>query len=78
MVSSAFTGLPALVLQGGADCIVTSATQLRFVDALRKAGSAVRYIVYPEVPHKGIRQAAFAASVEWMHHLARSEPAPAQ
>jgi pimeloyl-ACP methyl ester carboxylesterase len=71
-------GLPALVLQGGADHVVTCPTQLRFVEALRQAGSAVRYIVYPEVPHKGIRQAGFAASVDWMNRLSRGQPAPAQ
>jgi acetyl esterase/lipase len=69
-------GLPALVLQGGADHVVSDATQARFVEALRKAGSAVRYIVYPEAPHKGIRQAGFAASLDWMRRLARGEPAP--
>ena len=71
-------GLPALVLQGGTDFVVTSPTQARFVEELRKAGSAVRYIVYPEVPHKGIRQAGFAASMEWMDLLVRGQPAPAQ
>ena len=71
-------GLPALVLQGGTDFVVTSPTQARFVEELRKAGSAVRYIVYPEVPHKGIRQAGFAASMEWMDLLMRGQPAPAQ
>jgi acetyl esterase/lipase len=69
-------GLPALVLQGGTDFVVNPPTQLRFVEELRKAGSAVRYLVYPEVPHRGIRQAGFAASVDWMERLARGEPAP--
>lgn len=69
-------GIPALVLQGGTDFIVTPPTQLRFVDALRRAGSPTRYIAYKGVPHKGIRQAGLAASLEWMEGLARGEAAP--
>jgi acetyl esterase/lipase len=69
--------LPALIIQGGTDFIVTSATQKLFVDALRAAGSAVRYRVFPGVPHKGIRQAGFAESIEWMERIARGEAPPA-
>ena len=71
-------GLPCLLLQGATDFIVSSATQLQFLDALRKAGSPVRYIAYEGVAHKGIRQAGFEASVEWMERLARGEAAPTQ
>ena len=69
-------GLPALVAQGETDFIVTPATQKRFVDALREAGSAVQYDEFKGVPHKGIRQAAFEASVQWMEGIARGDPAP--
>jgi acetyl esterase/lipase len=68
--------LPALVLEGGADFIVTPATQKIFVDQLRAAGSAVRYRVFPGVPHKGTRQAGFAESVEWMERISRGETPP--
>jgi acetyl esterase/lipase len=68
--------LPALILQGGADFIVTPATQQLFVDALRAAGSAVRYRVFPGVPHKGTRQAGFMESIEWMERIARGEAPP--
>jgi dienelactone hydrolase len=68
--------LPALILQGGADFIVTPATQELFVDALRAAGSAVRYRVFGGVPHKGSRQAGFAESVEWMERISRGEAPP--
>lgn len=68
--------LPALLLQGGADIIITPASQELFVDALRAAGSAVRYRVFRGVPHKGTRQAGFVESVEWMESIARGE-APA-
>ena len=68
--------LPALILQGGTDFIVSTASQERFVDALRAAGSAVRYRVFPGVPHKGARQAGFAESIEWMESIARGETPP--
>ena len=71
-------GLPALVAQGETDFIVTPASQKRFVEALRRAGSPVRYVEYKGVPHKGIRQAAFMASVEWMERITRGEPAPTE
>ena len=69
-------GLPALVLDGGTDFIVTPASHLRFVEALRKAGSRVRCLAYQGVPHKGIRQAGFQESVDWMEQISRGEPAP--
>jgi acetyl esterase/lipase len=69
-------GLPALVVQGGADFIVTSATQLRFAEALRAAGSAVVYREYAGVPHKGTRQAGFMQSVDWMEIVASQDVRP--
>jgi acetyl esterase/lipase len=69
-------GLPALLLQGEKDVIVTPATQLSFVKALRLAGSPVKYIEYPGVPHKGTRQAGFSASAEWMERIARGDVPP--
>jgi acetyl esterase/lipase len=68
--------LPALLLQGGADFIITPASQERFVEALRAAGSAVRYRVFRGVPHKGTRQAGFAESIDWMERIARGEAPP--
>ncbi len=71
-------GLPALIVQGGTDFIVTPATQSLFVAALREAGSAVTYREYQEVPHKGTRQAGFAESIEWMEDVARGDAPRAQ
>jgi pimeloyl-ACP methyl ester carboxylesterase len=70
-------GLPALVVQGAADFIATSATQMRFVTALREAGSTVVYREYAGVPHKGTRQAGFMESVDWMETVAREDVLPA-
>ena len=69
-------GLPALIVQGAADFIVTPTTQMRFVTALREAGSAVLYKEYAGVPHKGTRQAGFMESVDWMEKVAREDVRP--
>jgi acetyl esterase/lipase len=70
-------GLPALVVEGGADFIVTPKTQMLFVQALRGAGSAVLYREYKGVPHKGTRQAGFLESIDWMETIARGDLLPA-
>ena len=59
-------GLPALVVQGGDDIIVTTKAQTRFVEELRAAGSEVRYLVFPGVRHRDTRPVGFAASLEWI------------
>jgi len=59
-------GVPSLVIQGDADFIVTTATQTKFVLALRAKGSAVKYFILPKVSHKYTRMAGFDASVAWM------------
>ncbi len=69
-------GLPALIVQGNADIVVTTATQDRFVAALRAAGSAVRYMALDGVRHRYTRPAGFIASIEWMQGITRGEPAP--
>jgi pimeloyl-ACP methyl ester carboxylesterase len=59
-------GLPALVIQGSLDFIVTDATQTRFVTALRERGSQTRFLIYPQVTHRYTRHAGFNASLVWM------------
>ena len=59
-------GLPALVIQGGEDIIVTTGAQERFVLDLRAAGSDVRYLVYPGIRHRYTRPVGFSDSLEWM------------
>jgi acetyl esterase/lipase len=68
--------LPALIIQGNADIVVTTATQDRFVAALRAAGSAVRYLALNGVRHRYTRPSGFLASVAWMEAISRGEPAP--
>jgi pimeloyl-ACP methyl ester carboxylesterase len=63
-------GLPALVVQGDADAIVTTPTQARFVEALERGGSRVRFLVLKGIQHRYTRPAGFRTSVEWMESLA--------
>jgi dienelactone hydrolase len=70
-------GLPALIVQGGADAIVTIASQSRFVEELERGGSAVRYLVLKGIQHRYTRPAGFQASIEWMEDLASKTAAPA-
>ena len=58
----AFNVVPALVVQGDADTIVTTASQTRFVEELERAGSEVSYLVLKGVPHKFTRPAGFRES----------------
>jgi alpha-beta hydrolase superfamily lysophospholipase len=69
-------GVPALVVQGGSDFIVTSATQRAFVDGLRFRGSVVSYEDLPGVTHKAVRQAGFRMSVDWIKLVARGDGPP--
>ena len=67
--------LPALVIQGDDDIIVTTKTQDRLVEELLKRGSEVRYLVFPGVRHRYTRPAGFAASLDWMESHFRGLPA---
>ena len=66
-------GLPALIVQGDADAIVTTASQSRFVEELERGGSAVRYLVLKGIQHRYTRPAGFQASIEWLENLAASK-----
>ena len=68
-------GLPALVVQGDADTIVTTASQSRFVEELRRGGSEVSFLVLKGIAHRYTRPAGFRASVEWMERLAAAQAA---
>ncbi len=69
-------GLPALVVQGLADTVITTTSQTRFVQALGAAGSAVSYLRLPGVRHRQTRAAGFRASVDWMDRFSRDAPPP--
>lgn len=62
-------GVPTLIIQGGKDFIVTTATQLAFAQELRQLGSQVRMLVYPKASHRYTRHAGFPATIWWMREL---------
>ena len=68
-------GLPALIVQGDADAIVTTATQSRFVEELERGGSVVRFLVLKGIQHRYTRPAGFLTSIEWMENLAARQAA---
>jgi acetyl esterase/lipase len=68
--------IPAIVFQGSEDIVIRTPSQDRFVSALRKAGSPVRYVLLNGSRHKQVRTDGFAASVEWMELIASGAPPP--
>lgn len=69
-------GLPSLVLHGEQDIIVSVAAQERFVAALCRGGSPVRFVVLPGARHRDVRPDGFAYSVTWMKNLAAGGTPP--
>jgi acetyl esterase/lipase len=69
-------GLPAIVFQGTEDHVIRTPSQDRFVEALRQAGSPVRYVLLNGSGHKQVRTDGFAASVAWMELVASGELPP--
>ena len=69
-------GLPALIVQGGEDIIVTDPTQERFLEELCEAGSRAQYVNYPTARHRHTRPAGFEDSIAWMKSIANGDAAP--
>ncbi len=62
-------GVPAILLHGGADNIVTPETNERFVARLCNQGKNVTYNLYPGVNHFQTRQHSFRDSLNWMQQV---------
>ncbi|MFW5802052.1 MAG: lipase family protein, partial [Spirochaeta sp.] len=65
-------GIPALILQGGNDVVISEADQTEFVLDLRDNSSDVRYIVYPDSRHD-TRQIGFSEAQNWIIQRTISE-----
>lgn len=63
------SAVPALVLQGTADTIVTRGQQESFVRRACEAGTPVTYVTYSNVEHFQTRQFGFRDSLAWMRSL---------
>ena len=70
------SGIPALVVQGTADPIVTIKSQDAFVAKLCKAGGSVTYLTYPDLHHFQTRQVGFKNTLAWMETLRAGGVAP--
>lgn len=58
-------GVPALILQGGDDIVISAQSQRRFVERLRAAGSRVDFRLYEESRHD-TRQQSFTEVLRWI------------
>ncbi|MBN2551355.1 MAG: alpha/beta fold hydrolase [Spirochaetales bacterium] len=68
--------IPALILQGGDDVVVSARSQERFVGELCRRGSPVLYLHFPNSRHD-TRQVGFIDTLKWMEQLVAGAPAPA-
>jgi acetyl esterase/lipase len=66
-------GIPALMVQGRYDVIITPAAQREYVSQLCDTGVDVRYLLYEDARHRHTRPAGFRASVDWMEAIASGE-----
>jgi acetyl esterase/lipase len=64
--------VPALILEGSDDIVVSPASQEAFARALCRAGSLVTYSLYKGRRHD-TRQVGFAEAREWMDRITRGE-----
>ncbi len=62
--------VPALILQGTDDIVVSVKSQEAFIKALRAAGSPVQYTLYKGRRHD-TRQIGFTEAMSWMENLTR-------
>lgn len=65
-LSPAGVDIPALILQGTADQIVTPPSQRQFALNLCELGNHVTYRSYPAVDHANIRRASFRDTINWI------------
>ena len=61
--------IPALLLHGADDPIVTPQTNLRFMQQMCQLGKSVTYYLYPGVNHFGTRQHSFVDTLNWMQNI---------
>lgn len=65
--------IPALILQGTADQIVTPPSQMQFATSLCELGNYVTYVSYPAVDHSNIRLASFRDTINWIESVANGD-----
>jgi acetyl esterase/lipase len=68
--------IPALLVQGTHDIIITPPAKKAYVSRLCDTGVPVQYREYGDARHRHTRPAGFRASIEWMEHLAAGRRPP--
>ncbi len=66
--------VPALLLHGSVDPIVTPQTNERFMRQLCRQGKSVTYYLYNNVHHFQTRQYSFVDTVQWMQAILTGRP----
>ncbi len=66
-------GVPALILQGAEDIVISPRSQEEFVDELRDSGSEVRYLFFEDARHD-TRQIGFRDVLEWIEEQSAKVP----
>lgn len=66
--------IPALLLHGSADPIVTPQTNERFMRQLCRQGKPVTYYLYNNVHHFQTRQYSFVDTIKWMQAILTGAP----
>lgn len=67
------SNIPALILQGTTDSIVTVSSTKQFIEQACKAGNNITYFEYPGISHYQTRQVSFKDSLDWMKQLSSGE-----
>jgi acetyl esterase/lipase len=65
--------IPALILQGTGDTVVSPGSQRAFRMQLCQRRNTVTYLEYPAVPHAQIRSRSFSDTLSWMRQIAEGE-----
>ena len=65
--------IPALILQGTGDTVVTPGSQRAFRNQLCAQGNTVTYLEYPGIPHAQIRWASFSDTLSWMRRIVEGD-----
>jgi pimeloyl-ACP methyl ester carboxylesterase len=68
------TDVPALLLHGAIDPIVTAKTAETFLHQVCSLGKSVTYRLYPDVNHFLVRQNSFRDTLEWMQAVLYDVP----
>lgn len=65
----AASSIPALILQGSTDPIITVKSQKEYLEKVCEAGNTITYTEYPGIHHYQTRQVSFRDTLSWMENI---------